>query len=107
MGKREKTAFELDFERDMENPEYRAAYLAARARIDAIDALVRSIDQARVEQHMSKAALARRMGVAPEAIRRLFSAETPNPTIKTVIGAASALGYRLNLEPADEVDAAA
>lgn len=97
---REKTAFELDHERDMQNPEYRVAYAAARAQIDAIDSLVRSIDAAREEQGISKAELARRMGVQPEAVRRLLSSNTPNPTAKTVIGAATALGYRLRLERA-------
>lgn len=82
----------------MEDPQYRAAYAAARARIDAIDELVRSLDTARKAQDLSKAELARRMGVTAEVIRRLFSAEAPNPTMKTVVGVASALGYRLRIE---------
>jgi len=97
--KRTKTAFDRDVDRDMRGPEYRAAYKLARARIDAIDSLVRDLDGARAAQDVSKAELARRMGVTPEVIRRLFSADSPNPTMKTVVGAAQALGHRIAIEP--------
>lgn len=42
-------------------------------------------DEARVQQGMTKAELARRAGMAPEAVRRLFTAEGPNPTAATLI----------------------
>ena len=99
MGKGVKTAFDRDVERDVRDPEYRAAYRLARARIDAIDGLVRGLDSARVAQDVSKAELARRMGVTPEVIRRLFSADSPNPTMKTVVAAAQALGHQVTIEP--------
>ena len=99
MTQRQKTAFDLDVEREMHDPAYRAAHQAARSQIDAIDALLRELDAAREAQSLSKADLARRMGVTPEAIRRLFSADTPNPTMKTVFGVATALGYRVKIEP--------
>ncbi len=102
MGKREKTAFDLDFEENMQDPEFRAAYARARARIDAIDQLVRTLDAARAAQEMSKAELARRMGVPPEAIRRLFSTAQPNPTMKTVVAAADVLGLKVKAVPAQE-----
>jgi DNA-binding phage protein len=98
MARRQKTAFDLDFERDMKDPEFRAAYQLARARIDAIDNLVRGLDEARQAQRMTKAELARRMSVQPEVVRRLFSMETPNPTMNTVVCAAQALGLRVELE---------
>lgn len=95
MEQREKTAFDLDFEANMQDPEFRVAYERTRARIDAIDNLVRTLDAERAAQDMPKAELARRMGVPAEAIRRLFSAERPNPTMKTVVAAADALGLEV------------
>lgn len=102
MAQRRKTAFDLDFESDMEDPEFRIAYERARARIDAIDELVRTLDAARATQDIPKAELARRMGVPPEVIRRLFSTERPNPTMKTIVAAAEALGLKVKVVPADE-----
>jgi DNA-binding phage protein len=98
MAQRQKTAFELDVESDMQNPQYRAAYKRARAKIEAIDKVVRALDAARQRQAVSKAELARRMGVPAEAVRRLFSTDSPNPTMKTVVGAAQALGLRIKIE---------
>ena|SRR5437773_10315021 len=97
-----KTAFDRDFERNMQDPEFRTAYERTRSRIDAIDEVVRALDAARAEQAIPKAELARRMGVQAEAIRRLFSAERPNPTMKTVVAAADALGLRVKVVPADQ-----
>jgi DNA-binding phage protein len=102
VGRRKKTAFELDFEASMRDPEFRAAYKRARARIDAIDQIVRTLDAARAAQNMSKAELARRMGVPAAAIRRLFSTEEPNPTMKTVVAAAEALGLKVKAIPANK-----
>jgi len=93
----QKTAFELDFEMNMRDAEFRAAYERSRAQIDAIDNLVRALDTERAAQGLSKAELARRMDVSPEAIRRLFSTERPNPTMKTYVAALEALD--LKMEP--------
>lgn len=43
---------------------------------------------------MTKAELARRAGLAPEPVRRLFSADSPNPAIITL----AALSDTLDLE---------
>jgi DNA-binding phage protein len=94
-----KTAFDLDFEANMKDPQFQAAYERSRASIDSIDEIVRTLDTARAEQGLAKAELARRMGVAPEAIRRLFSTERPNPTMKTVVAAAQALGLKMQAVP--------
>lgn len=95
MGRIQKTAFDLDFDRNMQDSEFRAEYERARAKIDAIDELVRALDTERTAQGLSKAELARRIGVQPEAIRRLLSADRPNPTMTTYIAAAQALGITL------------
>lgn len=92
-----KTRFDRYLDAQMKDPEFRTAYEAARARVDAIDSLVRELDRIRTEQHLTKAELARRVGVEPAAIRRLFSSETPNPTVSTLVNVAMALGLELKL----------
>jgi transcriptional regulator with XRE-family HTH domain len=57
---------------------------------------VRQLDDAREEQGLSKAELARRTGRA-EFLRRLFTAQTPNPTLETVVEVAAALDLELSL----------
>lgn len=99
MTKARKTGFDRYFEQRMENPSFRQAYIDARTRIDAIDQVVRSLDSAREEHGMSKAELARRIGVRPESMRRLFSAPSPNPTLDTVVAVAQALQLQVRVEP--------
>lgn len=60
-------------------PGFTEEYEAARRRIDQIDRLVHALDERREALAMTKAELARRASIAPEAVRRLFSAESPNP----------------------------
>ena len=76
-------------------PGYAEAYDEARRRIAAIDRLVRTLDERREELGLSKAELARRAELAPEAVRRLFSVDSPNPTIGTLTALADALGLEL------------
>lgn len=77
------------------DPEYADAYESARARIDAIDTLLRALDERRVELDLSKADLARRAGLQPEAVRRLFSNGAHNPTLSTLSSLAAALDAEL------------
>jgi len=83
----------------LEDPEYRRAYERARKRIVQIDAVIRAFDARRSELKLTKAELARRAGVKPEAIRRLFSAEKPNPTLSTLVALATALDLEIRPEP--------
>ncbi len=99
MSKARRTGFDRYFERRMDDPEFRAAYQESRARVDAIDKVVRGLDTVREDAGISKAELARRIGVRPESVRRLFSAPSPNPTLDTVMAVARALGLRVRLEP--------
>ncbi len=84
------------------DPEYDDAYKAARRRIDQIDSIIRAFDQRRCNLQLSKADLARRAGLRPEVIRRLFSAERPNPTLSTLVALAQALELELTAEPLQE-----
>lgn len=95
-----RTGAERYFDARLRDPEYRDAYERARTRIDQIDRVIRALDERRVELDLSKAELARRAGMPPEAVRRLFSAERPNPTLHTLASIAEALG--LDLTPAQK-----
>jgi DNA-binding XRE family transcriptional regulator len=90
-----RTGAERYLARRLEDPEYRQAYTEARERIDQIDSVIRTLDARREELDLTKAELARRAGVKPEAIRRLFSAEKPNPTLTTLVALAGALDLEI------------
>lgn len=85
--------------RRLGDPEYRQAYEEARERIEQIDSVIRAFDARREELNLTKAELARRAGVKPEAIRRLFCAEKPNPTLTTLVALAGALDLEILLTP--------
>ncbi len=97
-GKR-KTAFDRYLDERLKDDEFAREYAGARAEIDAIDQIMRLLDKARRELNLSKADLARRIGAKPEIVRRLLTAEEPNPTIATVVKIAAALNLRLDLVP--------
>ncbi len=92
-----RTGAERYFADRMGEPEYAEAYERARRRIDQVDSLVRALDARRVELEWTKADLARAAGMKPEAIRRLFSAENPNPTLATMSAVASALDLEITV----------
>lgn len=79
------------FARRHEDSGYAEQVRRERERIEAIDRIVRTLDQARQEQGLSKAELARRTGRRAEFLRRLFTAEQPNPTLETVVEIAAEL----------------
>ena len=61
---------------------------------------MRALDNAREQQGMTKAELARRAGMAPEVVRRLFTAEGPNPTAATLVAIADVPDVELIARPA-------
>jgi DNA-binding XRE family transcriptional regulator len=93
------TGAERYFAHRLMDPEYRQAYEEAREGIEQIDSVIRVLDARREELHLTKAELARRAGVKPEAIRRLFSAERPNPTLTTLVALAGALELEIMPTP--------
>ncbi|MCU1498446.1 MAG: transcriptional regulator [Acidimicrobiales bacterium] len=90
-----RTGAERYLAEQLKDLEYRAAHDEARRRIAQVDALVHSLDGRREELGLTKAELARRANLAPEAVRRLFSAESPNPTAVTLAALADALDLDL------------
>lgn len=98
-----RTGAERYLARRLEDSEYRQAYEDASERIEQIDSVIRAFDARREELHLTKAELARRAGVKPEAIRRLFSAEKPNPTLTTLVALAGALDLEIRPSPRGRV----
>lgn len=99
-----RTGAERYFDVQRLDPRYEAAYQEAQAKIGAIDNLVRSLDGRREELGLSKAELARRAGLPPEAVRRLFTMRSPNPTASTLVALAGALGLDVVAAPRPERD---
>lgn len=93
------SSFWDDLARDLQDPEFLQDYVIESMRIATIDTVVNALDDARVAAGLSKAELARAIGVEPAAIRRLFATASPNPTLGTLAEVATALGMRVTVEP--------
>lgn len=104
MPHRPQTGFDRYLATQLEDPEFRREYEAARREIDTIDALVRALDDAREARGLTKAELARRVGMKPELVRRLFTVDAPNPTMETVLKLVVALDCKLRLHPAQSTE---
>jgi transcriptional regulator with XRE-family HTH domain len=81
----------------LSDPETRAHYERERREIEQIDAVIRSLDQLRVDAGISKAELARRIGRNPSSIRRLFTAQTARPELPLIVSIADELGARVEI----------
>ncbi len=86
--------------------EYREALEDARSRIDAVDRVVRALDERRKALGLSKAELARRAGMRPEVVRRLLGAGPTNPTLTTIVSLASVLSLDITVSDSGAVNAA-
>lgn len=93
------SAFWDDLAADLEDPEFLREYITESVRIASIDAVMNTLDQARISAGMSKAELARAIGADPATVRRLFSTGAANPTLGTLAEIAAALGLRISVEP--------
>jgi DNA-binding phage protein len=91
-----------DLVKDMQDPAFAREYIIESVRIATIDAIINSLDEARISAGLSKAALAHTIGAEPATVRRLFSASGTNPTLGTLAGVAAALGLRIAIEPLPE-----
>lgn len=82
----------------MRDEEFRGEYERARAEIEQIDSVVRSLDELRETNGTSKAGLARRIGRNPSSIRRLFTAQS-NPELRLVVQIANDLDADVVIVP--------
>ena len=90
--------FEQIRERRMQSPEFRDRYHRTRRSIATVQEVIELIDAQRREAGLSKAALARRAGINPAALRRLLTSRSSNPTLQTVVEVLNALGMRMRVE---------
>lgn len=102
---RARTGAERYFAVLRKDPEYEAAYQAARRRIDQFDAIIRELDQRRSSLDLTKAEVARRADLRPEVVRRLLSGANPNPTLATLTAVADALAMKIVLVPLEHTNA--
>ena len=86
-----KTGAERYFESRGKTGAYRDAYHRERESIDEVDRIVDAIEERRLALGLSKAELARRVGSAPESVRRLLSDKHSNPTLSTIVSLAKVL----------------
>jgi DNA-binding phage protein len=82
-----------------QDPEYAAAYEAAARRVSMFDEVVRELESRRTTLGLTKAELAKRAGMPPAVVRRLFSQQHKNPTLTTLVAIAEALGLTFHLAP--------
>lgn len=81
-----------------EDPEFAAEYERQRRAIAAIDTIIRTLDELRVDLGLSKAELARMIDKNPASVRRLLTAAA-NPELGTVVAMADALDADVVLVP--------
>jgi DNA-binding phage protein len=96
---RTKTGFDKWVATKLKSPGFAKAHQDARKHIEAVDGIVRALDQIREDSGISKAELARSIDAKPEIVRRLFTKAGANPTLETVVEIAAALGLELQLVP--------
>jgi len=82
-----------------DTPEERAEADREVQEMIALRKILQRCEEERERAGLSKAALARTVGVNPAAMRRLFTAEGSNPTFKTMIGILAALNLELVVKP--------
>ena len=85
-------------EQRLVDPDLRDRYWQTRRSVTQVRDVIRRVEDARRQAGLSKAELARRLGTNPATIRRLLTAETANPTLKTVLDVFNVLGIELSLE---------
>jgi DNA-binding phage protein len=86
-------------ERLLDDPEARERYERTFQVTVEIRRLLQTIEAEREQAGLTKAELARLAGTNPAAMRRLLTAETSNPTLRTLLAIFDALGLELSLRP--------
>lgn len=81
-----------------QDPEFAAEFERQRRAIDTIDAIIRTLDERRVDLGLSKAELARMIDKNPASVRRMLTAAA-NPELGTVVAMADALDADVVLVP--------
>lgn len=83
----------------LSDPIARERYERKVKSIIAVRRMLQLIDAERERAGLSKSALARRIGVSPATVRRLFTSPTSNPTLKTIVDLFIALDLEIEVRP--------
>jgi ribosome-binding protein aMBF1 (putative translation factor) len=94
-------------ERALTDPEVRHRYARTKHATVLTREVLMRIDTERERAGISKAELARRIGTSPSVVRRLFTSQASNPTLRTVIDMLDVLGVDLELRSTGTDDAPA
>lgn len=97
MSPNQKTGHTYVTEQLMRDPQWEAEYHRERSRLQAMESILRRIDEQRAARQMTKAALARSIGAEPSVVRRLLNQEAANPTLGRVLDLADAVGLKFEL----------
>jgi ribosome-binding protein aMBF1 (putative translation factor) len=89
--------FEADLAHDLQDPEFARIYAHKLAKINAVADILNAIEDARQEQHLSKAEIGRRIGRKPSAVSRLLGGAAQNPTWDTLLDLAHAVDLELEV----------
>jgi len=85
-------------ERRLNTPELREQYENAKRELMLTRQMLMQIDEQRRAAGLSKAALARSIEANPATLRRMFTAPTANPSMRTVFRLLVALGMELEVK---------
>jgi ribosome-binding protein aMBF1 (putative translation factor) len=85
----------------LSDPVARERYERKVKSIIAVRRMLQLIDAERERAGLSKSALARKIGVSPATVRRLFTSPTSNPTLKTIVDLFIALDLEIEVRPRD------
>ena len=86
-------------ERRLIDPATRERYERTRRAVTSIRRVLQTIDAERERAGLTKAELAGRIGASPAAVRRLFTSNAANPTLRTILDLSGALDLVLDLRP--------
>jgi DNA-binding phage protein len=89
--------FETDVARELADPNARAFFERELSKANAIATLMRTLDEARKRNDISKAEVARRVGSERSSISRLLSGREANPTLNTLADVADALDVEIEV----------
>lgn len=91
-------SFEEFREELLSDPVAKEQYDRTRRTLTAFHYILKTIDLERERAGLSKAELARRVGVNPASIRRLFTSNGSNPTLDTILDLIDVLGLEVSLQ---------
>lgn len=79
------------------DPEFEPLFQAELSAIRMVDQLVAELDRSRESLGLTKQDLAQRLQMNPAQVRRMLSKGGQNPTLKTFLQVAQAMGFELAL----------